>query len=76
MNRRFLLVPLMAFGCAACSPTVKLEAPDKPIQINMNVKIEQEVRVRVERDLEEEFAANPALFGVPAASVKKGPSTR
>lgn len=58
---------LFALSCAACAPTVKLEAPDKPIQINMNVKIEQEVRVRVERDLEQEFAANPALFGVPAA---------
>lgn len=58
--------------CAACAPTVRLEAPDKPIQINMNVKIEQEVRVRVERELEDEFAANPALFGVPAPSVKKG----
>ena len=29
---------------------VKVEAPDKPIVINLNVKIEQEVRVRVEKD--------------------------
>lgn len=65
---------LCALLCAACTPTVKLEAPDKPIQINMNVKIEQEVRVKVERDLEEEFAANPALFGVQTASVP--PSSR
>lgn len=54
-----------------CSPTVKLEAPDKPIQINMNIKIEQDVRVRVARDLEDEFAANPTLFGVPVAPSKK-----
>ncbi len=53
---------------AACAPTVRIEAPDKPIQINMNVKIEQEVRVRVEKDLEQEFASNPALFGVPSAA--------
>ncbi len=59
---------LLLFAClpllAACSPTVKLEAPDKPIEINMNVKIDHEVRVRVEKDLENEIANNPELFGV------------
>lgn len=50
---------------AACTPTVKLEAPDKPIEINMNIKIEQEVRVRVERDLDKEILDNPDLFGTP-----------
>ena len=30
---------------AACTPTVQLQAPDKPITINLNVKIDQEVRV-------------------------------
>ena len=44
-----MLVPLLA----GCSPTVKIEAPDKPIEINLNIKIEQEVRVKVERDLEQ-----------------------
>jgi hypothetical protein len=37
---------------AACQPTVKVEAPDKPIVINLNVKIEQEVRVKVEKDVD------------------------
>lgn len=36
----------------ACQPTVKLEAPDKPIVINLNVNISHEVRVKVDRDLE------------------------
>lgn len=74
-NMKTSLLGLFLLAVAACSPTVRLEAPKDPIQINMNVKIEQEVRVRVERDLEDEFAANPALFGVPAATVpssKKG----
>ena len=48
----------------ACTPTVKVEAPDKPIEINMNIKIEQEVRVRVEKDLDQEIMSNPDLFGV------------
>jgi hypothetical protein len=33
-----------------------------PIVINLNVRIEQEVRVRVERDLEE-LLDDPELFG-------------
>lgn len=47
---------------AGCNPTVKIEAPDKPIEINLNVKIEQEVRVKVDRDLDELLAENPDLF--------------
>jgi hypothetical protein len=38
---------------AGCQPTVRVEPPEKPITINLNVRIEQEVRVRVERDVEE-----------------------
>lgn len=63
------LTLLMALGAiaatsAACTPTVKIEAPDKPIEINMNVKIQQDVRVRVERDVENAIAKNPDLFGI------------
>lgn len=47
---------------AACSPTVKLEAPDKPIEINLNVKIDQEVRVKLDREVEDLITDNPELF--------------
>ena len=47
---------------AACQPTVKIEAPDKPIVINLNVKIEQEVRVKVEKDVEDLLQQKPGLF--------------
>jgi hypothetical protein len=63
-----IALPILATGC---TPTVKLEAPDKPIEINMNIKIEQEVRVRVERDLDKEIMANPDLFGTSATPKKK-----
>jgi len=54
-----LLVPLLA----ACQPTVKVEAPDKPIVINMNVNISHEVRVKVDRDLDKTvFAKDSPLF--------------
>ena len=60
----------LAAGIAACAPTVRIEAPDKPIEINLNVKIEQEVRVKVERDLEKAIQDDPALFGVVPAKPK------
>ncbi|GMV62501.1 MAG: hypothetical protein AMXMBFR74_16690 [Parvibaculum sp.] len=61
---RFALLTALgsSFLLSGCNPTVKIEAPDKPIEINLNVKIEQEVRVRVERDLDELLAENPDLF--------------
>jgi len=56
-----LLVAIGAMA-SACTPTVKVEAPDKPIVINLNVKIEQEVRIKIERELDQEFESNPDLF--------------
>lgn len=70
MRAILILLTGLALPLAACTPTVKLEAPDKPIEINMNVKIEQEVRVKVDREVEKEIMANPDLFGIPAP--KKG----
>ncbi|HAJ89622.1 MAG TPA: YnbE family lipoprotein [Rhodospirillaceae bacterium] len=69
--KNLLILMTMPMMVAACTPTVKLEAPDKPIEINMNIKIEQEVRVRVEKDLDKEIMANPDLFGTSKPAKKK-----
>ena len=53
---------LTMFVLTACNPTVKVEAPDEPITINMNIKIEHEVRIKVEKDLEDVFADDSGLF--------------
>ncbi|WP_341501951.1 YnbE family lipoprotein [Gallaecimonas sp. GXIMD4217] len=45
-----------------CSPRVALEAPKEPITINLNVKIEHEIRVKVEKDLETLFEEESELF--------------
>ena len=47
---------------AACEPTVKLAAPDKPIVINLNVKIEREVRIKVEREIDDVIEQNKEIF--------------
>lgn len=45
----------------ACT-TVKLEGGEKPIEVNLNVKIDQEVRVKLDREIEELIAENPDIF--------------
>jgi hypothetical protein len=71
-----LMVSMALFlSVAGCSPTVKLEAPEKPIEINLNIKIEQEVRVKVDNDLDAAFASDPALFGTKTAPKTAAPVT-
>ena len=41
---------------------MQVEAPKDPIVINLNVRIEQEVRVKVDREVEDLLADNPELF--------------
>ena len=55
------LLALAALG-AACTPKVQLEAPKEPITINMNVKIEHEVRVKVDKELDQAFDKNDEIF--------------
>ncbi len=47
---------------AACEPTVKVEAPKEPITINLNVKIDAEVRVKLEKQAEEDIKSKPGIF--------------
>ena len=47
---------------AACQPTVKVEAPKEPITINLNIKLDAEVRVKLEEQADEDIAANPDIF--------------
>ncbi|MCB1681466.1 MAG: YnbE family lipoprotein [Alphaproteobacteria bacterium] len=53
---------LCAAVLPACTPTVKVEAPDKPIEINMNVNIEHHVKVEIERDVKDAIAKNSDIF--------------
>lgn len=47
---------------AACTPTVQVQAPKEPIEINLNVKIEHHIRVQVDKELEDLFADDSELF--------------
>jgi hypothetical protein len=43
----------------ACTPTVKLEAPQEPITINLNIKLDADVRLRVEEKAKQDVAGKP-----------------
>lgn len=49
---------------AACTPTLRVEVPDRPIEINLNInmRIDGDVRVRMEQELDRAAQANPGLF--------------
>ena len=53
---------LLTLAAIACSPTVKVQAPDKPIEINLNVKIEQHVKIEIEKDVKKAISNNPNIF--------------
>jgi hypothetical protein len=54
-----LVAALLSAPLGSC---ISLKAPDKPIEINLNVTIRQEVLVRLQRDVEQLINQNPQAF--------------
>ena len=52
------LLVMAALVVSACTPTVKLEAPEKPIEINMNVN----VKLEIQKDVKQAIAKNKDIF--------------
>lgn len=46
----------------ALSGCITVKAPDKPIEINLNINVKQEVVVSLKKDAEDFIANNPELF--------------
>ncbi len=59
---RIAVTALVSLVVAACTPTVQMRAPEEPITINLNVKLDAEVRVKLEEKAEQDIAQNPDLF--------------
>jgi hypothetical protein len=61
MKRHFRLLAgaALAIPLASC---VTVKAPDKPIEINLNVVIRQEVVVRLQQDVQQLIQQNPEAF--------------
>ena len=56
---RLIAATAMAVPLASC---ITVKAPDKPIEINLNVDIRQEVLVRLQQDVQQLIQQNPEAF--------------
>ena len=61
MKTVFVILVLLA-TLAGCTPTVQVAAPKEPIEINLNVKIQHDIRVRVDKELEDLFEEDSNIF--------------
>ena len=60
MARIIAMIPIAALGLlAACEPTIRVEAPKEPITINLNIKLDADVRLRVEEKARDDVKSKP-----------------
>jgi hypothetical protein len=64
MSRQVTLASAAAMTLALCGATgcINVGGADKPITINLNVKIDQEVRVKLDKPVEDLIAQHPDAF--------------
>lgn len=62
MNKMLAPVGLSVPVLMLLSGCIQVSAPDKPIEINLNVNVKQEVVVRLQKDADDFIANNPELF--------------
>ncbi|MBB3764074.1 YnbE family lipoprotein [Sphingomicrobium lutaoense] len=69
MKKHLLLAgPALALG--GC---ITVDPPDKPIDINLNVRVEQEVLVRLDREVDTLITDNPDAFPTAPEQVPDEP---
>lgn len=63
-DRRKLRVPLISLAALGVPLTgcISVKPPDKPIEINLNVAIRQEVLVKLQQDAQQLINQNPDAF--------------
>jgi len=59
-GRRGIMLPVL--GALALSGCVSVKAPDKPIVIELNINIRQEVVYRLSEDAKNTIKSNPEIF--------------
>ncbi|MBP6367886.1 MAG: YnbE family lipoprotein [Nitrosomonas sp.] len=65
MTNTTIVIALLILCClviTACAPTVKVETPKEPITINLNIKLDADIRVKLEEEAKKDIAANPGIF--------------
>ena len=59
---KFASLSAILLVSAACTTKVEVATPKEPITINLNVKIQHEIRVKVDKELEDVFKKDKGLF--------------
>jgi hypothetical protein len=54
-----LLASGLALAGSACTPTVQVAAPKEPITINLNIKLDADIRLRVEEKAKQDVKTKP-----------------
>lgn len=62
MKQASFVFVLSLFILNGCTPTVKVEAPSEPITINLNIKLDADVRLKLEETATNDIQQNPELF--------------
>ena len=57
-----LLISSVVWAMGGCTPRVEVVPSDKPITINLNVKIDHEIRIKIEKELQEVLSEKNGLF--------------
>ena len=68
MTRTWTRTAKLAAGAALAVPLascITVKAPDKPIDVNLNVNISQQVVVRLASDVQQIIQQNPQAFPAP-----------
>lgn len=52
MIRQVIAIMILGSALMGCSPTVKVQTPSEPININLNVKIDHEINIKVDKALD------------------------
>lgn len=60
-NLHYVFAIIIVLLLIGCTPTIQVAASDKPIEVNLNVKIEHEIKIKVDREIEQLFD-NKAVF--------------
>ncbi|AKH89146.1 YnbE family lipoprotein [Edwardsiella tarda] len=64
MSNAMMMGPalMLALLVTGCTPRIEVAAPTQPITINMNVKIEHDIHITLDKEVEALLKSKPGLF--------------
>jgi hypothetical protein len=62
MNLKIIRIAGTALAAMPLASCISVKTPEKPIEINLNVTIRQEVIVRLQKDVDQLINQNPQAF--------------